>query len=116
MLVCILIGIISSYGLLSYEVIGTNSFNLGLIFIVLGAITIWLVLVAVLGLVTHKLKKFWFIIGSAFLIQTISDFWYYVSENIYFYSYNEWYNIGWIIYIVLMMYAVRYSNTIFYNK
>ena len=107
--------IILCYAGLSSNFIWMDNFNLGLFFITAGAITICLSLIVRLGVKSKINVRFWNIMCLAFIAQWISNFWYYVSENISEFSYSKWYNIGWLIYIVLMIYGIKYAREIFYQ-
>lgn len=102
----IIIGSITTYCIFSHEAAGQDSFYVGLFFVSLTSTLFGVSVVTILSLRGRQIFKVWVIIGIAFLINSITDIHYYISENYKDWSVGDWENIAWFVAQILIVYAL----------
>lgn len=118
LITCIIVGNLVYVGL-SWDHMDADSFLYGLAFVTMTNTVLGSVVVAIITLKGTKIFKVWILICIALVINTISDIYYYASENFSDWSQGDWVNITWFITYILLIYALiehRYKYSVKHTK
>lgn len=118
LVICIIVGN-SIYIVISWDYMYVDSFLYGLAFVTITNTVLGSAVVAIITLKGTKIFKVWIIICIALIINTISDIYYYASENFSDWTQGDWVNITWFITYVLLIFALiehRYKYSIKHSK
>jgi len=97
-------------GVIIYLVLSNDvndfSFWLGLMFALVTSTMIGIIIMTMLALRNTNVFRVWIIITCAFFINTISDIWYYSTENTTNWHQSDWTNVLWFVSYLFIIFAL----------
>lgn len=92
---------------ISYDNIGSSSFGLGLVFVLLTGGIIGISVITMMSIKNTKMFRIWMLIVFSFLVSGIADIWYYASENSGNWEASSWVNAVWFVSYLIMIFAIN---------
>jgi len=104
------------YVILSYDVMESPSFALGLTFVSLSSMLVGISIITMITLKNTNIFTVWIIITFSFFISGITDIWYYANENTTGWNANSWTNIVWFVSYLILIFALNKQNYLYITK
>jgi len=107
---------ISLYTILSYDVLDSSSFVLGMAFASLSSMLVGMSIITMIALKNTTIFTVWIIITFSFFISGITDIWYYANENTTEWNANDWTNIVWFVSYLILIFALHKQSYLYVIK